>query len=230
MFNIKNALILTAISVLLQGTPAIAQDNTDTEGALTLGGSETLTLGDLRDLGLCINQLQQQSKNIFLEVTRKPVPRTAQPHYEDLKEITKGSVDATARYLPVRPEWITYYVGTMEPMIQLFRANLEATRSGASKLMVPKSTVDEFATMLSNYDLAVNAMNKNLDVIYSKLSDPHANVAIAQETVKLYEVTQAMEKARHRAFNLVKQADRRHEERSPVAPVTSPTPSAAPAP
>jgi hypothetical protein len=211
----RKSICLVALVVgVAIGAPTQIALGQQASGDLTLGTSQMLTLGDLRDMGLCINQIQQQAKNIYLEVTRKPVPRTAEPHFEDLKAISKGSIDPSAAvYQPVRQEWLTYYVGTMEPMIYLLKANLDATRSGASTLMVPKSTVDEFTTMLTNYDLAIKAMNQNLDVIHEKMSDPHGNVAIAHEAVKLYETTQELEKARHRAFNLVKKADRKGEER-----------------
>jgi len=205
--------LLIALAVLCMALPAHAED---TSNGLTLGTSETLSLGDLRDMGLCINQIQQQTMNIYMEVTRKAVPSSAEAKIEDLKVITKGSLDANARYEPVRPEWLTYYIGTLEPIIHLFKVDLDSTRSGASKVMVPTSTVEEFHKLLNNFDIELTKINKCLDVIHDKMSDPHGNVAIAQEAVKLYDVTLEMEKARHYAFNAVKLANQRGETREAV--------------
>jgi hypothetical protein len=199
-------------------TAAPAPD--DTSGTLKIGKSDVLTLGDLRDMGMCINQIQQQTINIYMEATRKPVPSHATAHLEDLKAITRGDIDATCRYEPVRPEWMTYYIGVMEPIMQLFQADLDDTKSGATQMIVPKDTVEEFTSMFAPYDNAITQMNQHLDVIHSAVANPHANVKIAQEAVKLYDVTKQLESIRRRAFELLKKSGKKGEPE--LAPATAP--------
>lgn len=210
MLAFRSLLAITACCLLAStGAAGAAQADDDNSGGLKLGTSDVLTLGDLRDMGLCISQIQQQTINIYMEATRKPVPSSAKPHLEDLKEIAKGDIDATGRYETIRPEWMTYYIGVMEPIMQLFKADLNDTKSGASKLIVPKSTVDEFSTMFAPYDNAITQMNQHLDAIHAEIGNPHGNVKIAQEAVKLYDVTRQLESIRRRAFELLKKSSKK---------------------
>jgi hypothetical protein len=146
------------------------------------------------------------AKSIYMEVTRKPVPASASPHIEDLKLIKSGNIDAACMYEPIRPEWIEFYVGTMEPMVHLLQADLDSTKSGARKLLVPRGKKAEFQENVNEYDDCLKQVNDHVTQIFESRGDSHSNVAIAREAVKLYEVTERMESIRKRAFNLIKNA------------------------
>jgi hypothetical protein len=47
-----------------------------TTAALSSGRSDELTLGDLRDSGIALNQIRQEAINIFLEATRTQCDKT----------------------------------------------------------------------------------------------------------------------------------------------------------
>ncbi|MCC7531422.1 MAG: hypothetical protein IT342_23165 [Candidatus Melainabacteria bacterium] len=91
-----------------------------------------ITLGDLRDIGLTIMQIKQQSINIFLEVTRKEVPKSARPDLVSVDKISMIDVKPDSSYLPTRPEWLVFYVGAMEPIIRLLGADVGDVRGGRS--------------------------------------------------------------------------------------------------
>ena len=75
---------------------------------LPINTSPKVSLTDLRDMGLIIQQIQQQAINIYMEATRKPVKISAKPKIEDLKFINNASIDTKTKYLKPRPEWLTF--------------------------------------------------------------------------------------------------------------------------
>lgn len=212
------ASILLASIVLYSSTAVCSQDASAVEkpadsaeadsrqARLTSSDSPVLTLGDLRDVGLSIMLIQQLAKNIYLEVTRKPVPASASPHIEDLKLIKSGNIEDASKYEPVRSEWIQYYVGTMEPIVHLLQADIDNTKSGAKELLVPKGTKAAFQKLLNQYDGYMKELNDHISEIFEDRGDSKSNVAIAQEAVKLYDVTEKLESIRKKGFNLIKKA------------------------
>lgn len=201
--------ILTVASALIVGTmapPVMAQPS---EG-LTISQNEEVTLTDLRDLGLIIMQIKQQAENIYMEATRKPVHISARPEIEDVKIITTEPMKARGKYLPTRPEWLTFYVGTMEPIIHLFQVNVGSSKDAAAKkkecIKVPRSTRDKFEKLLDTYDKGVADMNRYLSKIYDNISEKDNNITIAGAAVDLYKTAERIETARVSAFKLIKEA------------------------
>lgn len=201
--------ILAVASALIVGTmapPVMAQQS---EG-LTISQKEEVTLTDLRDLGLIIMQIKQQAENIYMEATRKPVHISARPEIEDVKIITTEPMKARGKYLPTRPEWLTFYVGTMEPIIHLFQVNVGSSNDAAAKkkecIKVPRSTRDKFEKLLDTYDKGVADMNSYLSKIYDNISEKDNNITIAGAAVDLYKTAERIETARVAAFKLIKEA------------------------
>jgi len=175
---------------------------------LTLPGSdsEIVTLTNLRDLGLCLMQIKQQAKNIYLEVTRKVLPASAKPEIEEPKQMSVEGIADSSVYLPSRPEWLVFYVGTLEPIIHLFREDLKNINSGESKLLVPAGTKEHFHQLLTEYETGVTQLNQHLTVIQEDIVKDHNNSPIAREAVLLYQVADNLEAVRKKAFLLIRDA------------------------
>lgn len=202
-------MILAVASALLFSSmtpPSLAQAN----GRLTISQKEEVTLTDLRDLGLIIMQIKQQAENIYMEATRKPVNISATPEIEDVKIITTEPMKARGKYLPTRPEWMTFYVGTMEPIIHLFQVNVGSSKDPNAKkkacIKVPRSTRAKFEKLLDTYDRGVEEMNRHLSTIYDNISEKDNNITIARAAVDLYKTAERIETARVSAFKLIKEA------------------------
>lgn len=169
--------------------------------------SDQISLGDLRDVGLCIMQIKQQSINIYLEVTRKPIETKINPQMPDPMAISITGLDPKAKYLPTRPEWLTFYVGTMEPIIHLFKEDVKDAETGVQKIVVPKKVKDKFEKVFDDYETAVEQLNTHLTTIYNQIGEPDNNVKIAKEAVKIFEVAEEIEKDRQIAFHLLQKTD-----------------------
>ena len=167
---------------------------------------EQITLGDLRDVGLTIMQIKQQAINIFLEVTRKEVPKSARPELVNVDKISLTDIKPNATYLPTRPEWLTFYVGAMEPVIRLLGADVTDVRGGVAKLLVPKGNREKFELLYEEHERDVGKLNQHLTKIFEGIGDQHNNVALAKEAVYMFEVAQAMERNRVEAFHMIQGA------------------------
>lgn len=171
-----------------------------------------ITLGDLRDIGLTIMQIKQQAINIFLEVTRTEVPKSARPELVNVDRISLTDVKANVSYLPIRPEWLTFYVGAMEPIIRLLGADVKDVQGGVAKLLVPKGNREKFESLYLEHEKDVARLNEHLTKIYDGIDDKHGNEALAKEAVHIFEVAQDMEKTRVAAFHIIQGASGRELE------------------
>ena len=196
-----SALVLILGFCLILPSPSQAES-----GELPFSKSPEVTLTDLRDLGLILQQIKQQAINIYMEATRRKVHISSKPIIQDVKFIKHADINSKAEYLKTRPEWLTYYVGTMEPLIHLFNVNVKQDDKDADYILVPKDVEDEFKSLLTKYDDGSRQMNESVTEIFDNISEKNNNILIAKAAVKLYETADGLEKARQDAFKLIKNA------------------------
>lgn len=174
--------------------------------------TDAITLSDLRDVGLCVMQIKQQAINIYLEATRKEIPTTADAEIADPNSISATDLNGHHTYLATRPEWLVYYISTMEPIIHLFKEDVKNAETGVEKIIVPKGTKDRFAKMLEVYETAVAQLNEHLSNIYELIPAQENNEKIAREAVKIFEVADVIEKDRREAFKLIQETQTKETE------------------
>lgn len=175
-----------------------------------------ITLGDLRDIGLTIMQIKQQSINIFLEVTRKEVPKSARPDLVNVDKISMTDVKPDSSYLPTRPEWLVFYVGAMEPIIRLLGADVGDVRGGAAKILVPKGNREKFEALYEEHEKDVAKLNEHLTKIYDGIGEKSNNAELAREAVHMFEIAQDMDKTRIAAFHMIQGANGAELEELPI--------------
>lgn len=164
-----------------------------------------LTLTDLRDTGLALQQIKQQAINIYQEATRTPVPESAEARIEDLDAISHKDLDSEKKdFLPTRPDWLIFYVGTMEPTIHLCLQDVKDTKQGVYKMLVPKGTKDEFHNMFNKWAEGIDGINSHLTQINDLIGEKDNNVAIARQAVNIFDIAEDLEVTRCKAFNTLK--------------------------
>ena len=109
-----------------------------------------------------------------------------------------------SKFLEPRPEWLVFYVGTLEPIIHLLGEDLKDCHSGSTKLLVPKNTKERFTKLLSIYQSGIAKLNEQLTQIHEGIGQPNNNKAIAVEAVKMFQVAENLDRARTEAFALIK--------------------------
>jgi len=175
---------------------------------------EDLDLTLLRDCGLSLAQIRQQARNIYQEATRKRCD-TSTP-FEIIAPIVLTQVEPPSEannitYLKPRAQWIVYYVGTIEPIISLFRQDVEDTKTGITKITVPEDAKDEMAPIWQEWTVGIAGLDKEVTEISNLIdSDKPENVALAKHAIALFKVTQDLEQTRHKAYDVIKASQLRN--------------------
>jgi len=180
---------------------------------LGTGTTGEVTLSDLRDVGLAVMQIRQQSINIFLEATRRQLTVDSPAKMRGPEDISLEKISESEKFLEARPEWLTFYVATLEPIIHLFKEDVKDVESGVEKVIVPKGTKDKFEKLIDDYENSVKQLNVHLDEVFDQINEPNNNMKLAKCAVKMFELTERIEKGRQEAFVLVQQsADNKEKE------------------
>ncbi|MGD9682542.1 MAG: hypothetical protein AB7W16_15250 [Candidatus Obscuribacterales bacterium] len=163
-----------------------------------------VTLSSLRDLGICLLQIKQQSANIYLEATRKKVPLSANPTVDTPRDLTTKKLDEQADYLPVRPDWLLFYIATMEPIIHLFQEDIKVCDHDTAELNIPEPEKDRSDKLFERYKAGVDELNTHLDRINKLVETSDNNLELARQATAMYKIAEDLEKVRLEFFELVK--------------------------
>ena len=187
-------------------------------GGLTMNGSSTeaardLTLSDLRDSGLSLNQIRQQSINIFMEASRSECCQSSKEVLLVPTSISDKDVDAIAKCNPMapRPQWLIFYVATIEPIIKLFVQDVHDTKAGVSQILVPSSSKEQLLPLWDEWTAGINGINSELTEINNLIDDGKAeNAALAKHAKAMFDYTESLERTRQKAFIAIRQAEKHH--------------------
>jgi hypothetical protein len=121
---------------------------------------------------------------------------------KDLEVATK-----TNSYQAPRPEWLFYYVGTMEPIISMLTHDVHNVKAGLSKMLVPASTLDKLQPNWNEWITGIADINKELTEISNLVDSAEpSNAALAKHAAALYNSTEKLEHTRQKAFLIIRDA------------------------
>ena len=179
--------------------------------------SKVLTLNFLRDVGLSLQQIRQQSINIYLEVTRKDVQPEDKFDLVYPKSISDKQMLKNPCYLAPRAEWLYFYVGTMEPIIHLFAEDVSDTKAGATRLFVPKAIKAEISPLWQEWAKGIQELNEHLTAIYQLANEEKPdNIAIGKHAVAMYKIGNKLEETRDKTVDRIRKSERRGIQSEPV--------------
>jgi hypothetical protein len=167
---------------------------------------EELTLDHIRDAGLALHEIKTDVIYIFLESTRRPTLKTKKPDIVIPNTISAKDIGEGSSFNPVRSEWLIYYIGILEPIIRLFQNDVNDTRKGYRKLIIPEGTRRLAEPLWRNWSNDVDQLNKHLTQLNELIEETGKtdNAAIAKEAVAMFDIAQQMEKNRRKGYNLVR--------------------------
>ncbi|HEY9772379.1 MAG TPA: hypothetical protein V6C81_01065 [Planktothrix sp.] len=179
---------------------------------LSSSRGDELTLGDLRDSGIALNQVRQEAINIFLEATRTLCDKTTRSELIIPNAITEKDLELATKinaYQAPRPQWLFYYVGTIEPIISMLSQDVHNAKSGISKMLVPAGTLDDLRPLWQEWSTGITGINNELTDI-SKIVDSTQldNAALAKHALTMYKMTETLERTRQKAFVIIRDASK----------------------
>ncbi len=178
---------------------------------------QLLTLNCLRDSAMSLQQIKQQAINIYLEATRTDVQPQDNSDFLCPKSISDKLLAKSVHYLPPRIEWLYFYVGTMEPVIQLFTDDISDTKTGMTKVFVPTAAKESLSPLWQQWSAGIQGLNDHLNAIYKLANeDKPDNIAIARHAVAMYKIGNDLERARAKATEIIRKALLKGQETAPV--------------
>ncbi|MBX9880131.1 MAG: hypothetical protein K2Y22_16855 [Candidatus Obscuribacterales bacterium] len=186
----------------------IASSNTSAYADKVTDAKETgeyvVTMGDIRDVGLCLKQIQQQAVFIFLEATRKELPINSPGRIIEPKTLTTEGLNFKEDYLPARREWLVFFIGSMEPLIRLMGNDVKDVENGLYAVSVPNISKAQFDRRWKEWSDTVTNLNMALDKINDSLANETGNnQLVASQAVAIYNDAQKLEHLRMLVHHLM---------------------------
>jgi len=164
---------------------------------------DTLTLEMVRDVGVSLHQMKELAIYIFKEATRKPLTASDPSVFQGFDSISEKDIEPDAKYLKPRPGWIFFYVGTLEPPVQLLRD------AESERIYIPRKSKNQAVKLSAEFNLELEKIRQEIKKLHKFIdSDTHGAQDVARSAVAIYNATAAMEKIRLESYELVRDAEK----------------------
>jgi len=174
----------------------------------TLPQEYILTLSEIRDTGLTLQQIREEAIHIYLEAARKPVPLNGDAKLVEPKSIPTPEVVIDKACEPVRRDWLVFYVGTMEPIIHLLTDGVEQVENEETKLVIPNVEKEIADKLWREWSQGIQDLNKDLDNMSELLnSEKIDNKALGDQAVAIFNSCQKLEDVRVRVHKVVQESE-----------------------
>ncbi len=153
--------------------------------------SSNLALDNIQDVAYDLQRIRQQAINIYIESTRKKVNR-----YEldivSLSAMPTTPLESQSAYLPLRKAWLVFFIGTMEPLVQILNEHLAHLDEKTIQCHMPQQCLSEWHGIVSDWASAIKQLNDQLDICAALVNDPGpGNVEVAKAARSIdYQVSQ----------------------------------------
>lgn len=163
---------------------------------------DTLTLDMVRDVGVSLRQVRELAVYIFKEATRKEIALSDPPNLSGFDKISQNDIEPGAKYLKPRPGWIYFYVGTLEPTIQLLKD------AETEKVYIPKKIKNEASELADQFNKELDKTKVEIKKLHKFIdSDTHESTDVARSALAIYDSVNAMEKIRAQSYEVVRDAE-----------------------
>jgi len=208
----KLAMFAAAISVLITAIQPFAIAAGDGLDASTSQATSTpeateesaktnsdLTVDNIQDVAYTLQRIRQQAVNVYIECTRKPVS-----HYElnivSLCSVPSTPLESPSAYLPLRKAWLVFFIGTMEPLVQILNEHMKTVAERTKQRHIPDKILPEWQGIVNEFKSTMKQLNQQLDVCAALVNDSEpCNIKVAESARSIdHDVTQ-LDSILHRA-------------------------------
>lgn len=199
---LSTALILPASAIEEKLDSAIAQAETLSDEQMEK--EFALPLDNLEDIGYTLQRVQQQAIDLYVEATRKR--REAKVLSKSII-IPHEKLQAEGYYQPLRKAWLVFFVGTMEPLVQLLVHDVHDIEEHLSEVKIVRGKQKQFDQVYAQWRQAITGINHHLDVLAEQIQAPNpSNIIVANEARAIdLEIAKAMQ-LRLKAYDILAEA------------------------
>ena len=184
--------LATVMAVLITATQpfAIASDNASITSSSEPSATSDLVLDNIQDVAYTLQRIRQQAINIYVECTRKPVN-----HYElnivSLCRVPSTPLESPSVYLPLRKAWLVFFIGTMEPLVQILNEHIKHVDERTKQRHIPEKYLPKWQGIVNEFKNAMKQLNEQLDICAALVNDPEpCNIKVAESAMSIdYQVT-----------------------------------------
>jgi hypothetical protein len=135
---------------------------------------------NIEDVGYTLERIHQEAINIYIESTRKKV-KSYELHIVTLSAMPTTPLESQSSYLPLRKAWIAYFIGTMEPLVQILNEHIKHLDEKTAQSHMPGKSLSEWHEIVSEWTSAIKQLTDQLDVCASLVNDSAPdNVEVAK--------------------------------------------------
>ncbi|MDP3510624.1 MAG: hypothetical protein Q8T09_21845 [Candidatus Melainabacteria bacterium] len=163
-----------------------------------------LPLDNLEDIGYTLQRVQQQAIDLYVEATRK---RRETKVLSKSLVIPHEKLQAEGYYQPLRKAWLVFFVGTMEPLVQLLVHDVHDIEEHLSEVKIVRGKQKQFDQVYAQWRQAITAINRHLDVLTEQIqATSPSNIVVANEARAIdLEIGKAMQ-LRLKAYDILAEA------------------------
>lgn len=160
-----------------------------------------LPLDNLEDIGYTLQRVQQQAIDLYVEATRKR---------RETKVLSKSIIipheklQVESYYQPLRKAWLVFFVGTMEPLVQLLVHDVHDIEEHLSEVKIVRGKQKQFDQVYAQWRQAITGINHHLDVLAEQIqATSPSNIVVANEARAIdLEIVKAMQ-LRLKAYDIL---------------------------
>lgn len=173
------------------------------------GGSSSGTampLDDIQDVAFTLQRIRQQAINIFIESTREKHTRY-DLNIPSLSSMPKIPLKDENAYLPLRKGWLVFFIGTMEPLIQILNEELKHLDENAEQKDVPAAKLPQWQGIVKEWKIAFPGLIDQLNNCSNLLDEPSAaNIAVAKSAQAIDQQVSVLDDILHKASKFLQES------------------------
>jgi hypothetical protein len=206
----QKKLALLAVAMTLSVTTAqpfamgseVSSKATGGKVASATAGS-SMQMDDIQDVAFTLQRIRQQAINVYVEATRKKVQ-----HYElnipSLSSMPTAPLEDQSAYLPLRKGWLVFFIGTMEPLVQILNEHLKRLDERTAQSGMPSQYLPEWQGIVKDWKSAIQGLNDQLNVCASLVDDSSSgNVEVAKAAKSIDSQISALDNVLQKASNFL---------------------------
>jgi hypothetical protein len=181
------------------------QTETSSKNVTGEDSGSTLVIDSIQDVAYTLQRIRQQAINIYVEATRKEVHRY-NLDITSLSAMPDTPLEEQSAYLPLRKAWLVFFIGTMEPLVQILNEHMHSLEERTVESHLPSQSLPEWNGIVSEWKSAIEKLNKQLDGCAALVDDTAPdNVEVARAARAIDSQVSSLENILHKASKFLQE-------------------------
>jgi hypothetical protein len=161
--------------------------------------SSELAVENMQDVAYVLQRIRQQAINIYIESTRKSVKRY-DLNLVSLDKMPTTPLESQSSYLPLRKAWLVFFIGTMEPLVQILNEHVKHIDEKTKERHLSSECLPKWCAIVSDWKNSIKQLNTQLNACAEFVNDSAPmNIEVAKSAKSIDEEVNQLDRILHRA-------------------------------